>query len=95
MNAYRWTVRVALGGVTLLTLWAVFVTVARIFNLVIAGVQPEAWVLTAMMTAPFTIGAVLLATLGTALVETVARVKRRAVDARVSRLAFSVRSSRP
>ena len=34
MNVYRWTVRVALGGVTLLTLWAVFVAVARIFNLV-------------------------------------------------------------
>ena len=81
MNVYRWTVRVALGGVTLLTLWAVFVAVARIFNLVVAGVQPEAWVLTAMMTAPFTIGAVSLATVGTALVETVARVKRRAVGA--------------
>ena len=81
MNVYRWTVRVALGGVTLLALWAVFVAVARIFNLVIAGVQPEAWVLTAMMTAPFTIGAVSLATVGTALVETVARVKRRAVGA--------------
>ena len=56
MNAYRWTVRVVLGGVTLLVLWGVFVAVARIFNLVIAGVYPEAWVLTAMMTAPFTIG---------------------------------------
>ena len=40
----------------LLVLWGVFVAVARIFNLVIAGVQPEAWVLTAMMTAPFTTG---------------------------------------
>ena len=38
MNAYRWTVRVALGGVGLLTLWALFVAVARIFDLVIAGV---------------------------------------------------------
>ena len=43
MNAYRWTVRVALGGVTLLVLWGVFVAVARIFDLVIAGVYPEAW----------------------------------------------------
>ena len=34
----------------------VFVAVARIFNLVIAGVYLEAWVLTAMMTAPFTTG---------------------------------------
>ena len=56
MNAYRWTVRVALGGVTLLALWALFVAVVRMFDLVIAGVQPEAWVLIAMMTASFTIG---------------------------------------
>ena len=34
----------------------VFVAVARIFDLVIAGVYLEAWVLTAMMTAPFTTG---------------------------------------
>ena len=45
----------------------------------IAGVQPEAWALGAMMTAPFTIGVVV--TIATALVETVARVKRRAVGA--------------
>ena len=56
MNAYRWTVRVAFGGVALLTLWALFVAVVRMFDLVIAGVQPEPWVLIAMMTAPFTIG---------------------------------------
>ena len=79
MNGYRWTVRVGLGGVGFLAVLAAFVAVTRIFNLVVVGVQPEAWVLTAMMTAPFTIGAVLLATAGTALVETVARVKRRAV----------------
>ena len=69
MNAYRWTVRVALGGVGLLVLWGVFVAVARMFDLVIACVQPEAWVLTAMMTAPFTIGAVCTLVIGTALVE--------------------------
>lgn len=34
--------------------------------MVIVGVQPEAWVLTTMMTAPFTVGIVLPATLGTA-----------------------------
>ena len=81
MNAYRWTVRVGLGGVALLVLWGVFVAVARIFDLVIAGVYPEAWVLTAMVTAPFTIGVVSLATVGTAVVETVARLKRTAVGA--------------
>ena len=73
MNAYRWTVRVALGGATLLVLWGVFVAVARIFDLVIAGVYPEAWVLTAMMTAPFTIGTVAVLVIGTALVEKVLR----------------------
>ena len=78
MNAYRWTVRVALGGVTLLVLWGVFVAVARIFNLVIAGVQPEAWVLITMMTTPFTIGTVCTLVIGTALVEKVLRRRRLA-----------------
>ena len=79
MNGYRWTVRVGLGGVGFLATSVAFVALTRIFNLVVAGVQPEAWVLTAMMTAPFTIGVVLLATVGTAVVETVARLKRTAV----------------
>ena len=78
MNAYRWTVRVALGGVTLLVLWGVSVAVARILDLVIAGVYPEAWVLTAMMTAPFTIGTIAALVIGTALVEKVLRRRRSA-----------------
>ena len=78
---YRWTVRVGLGGVGFLATLVAFVAVTRIFNVVIAGVQPEAWALGMMLTAPFTIGVVLLATGGTALVETVVRVKRRAVGA--------------
>ena len=78
MNAYRWTVRVALGGVALLALWALFVAVARIFDLVIAGVYPEAWVLTAMMTAPFTIGTIAALVIGTAWVEKVLRRRRSA-----------------
>ena len=78
MNAYRWTVLVVLGGVTLLVLWGVFVAVARVFNLVIAGVQPEAWVLIAMMTTPFTIGTVCTLVIGTALVEKVLRRRRSA-----------------
>ena len=81
MNGYRWTVRVGLVGVGLLATLAAFVAVTRIFNVLIAGVQSEAWVLTAMMTAPFTIGVVLVATGGTTLVETVVRLKRRAVGA--------------
>ncbi len=79
MNSYRWTLRVAIGGVAFLAAIAAFVAVVRISNLVIAGVYPEAWVLTAMMTAPFTIGAVSLATIVTALAETFLR--RRAVSA--------------
>ena len=78
---YRWTVRVGLGGVGFLATLVAFVAVTRIFNVVIAGVQPEAWALGMMLIAPFTIGVVLLATGGTALVETVVRVKRRAVGA--------------
>ena len=81
MDNYRWTVRVGLGGVGFLGILTAFVAVTRIFNLVVAGVQPEAWALTAMMTAPFTIGVVLLATGGTALVEKLVGFKRRAVGA--------------
>ena len=81
MNGYRWTLRVGVGGVGFLVTLVAFVAVTLIFNLVVAGVQPEAWALGAMMTAPFTIGVVLLVTIATALVETVARVKRRAVGA--------------
>ncbi len=81
MNGYRWTVRVGLGGVGFLATLAAFVAVTLIFNLVVASVQPEAWALTAMMTAPFTIGVVLVVTIATALVETLVRLKRRAVGA--------------
>ena len=77
MDDSRWTVRVAVGGVGFLALAAVVALVLRIFGGVIAGVQPEAWALGAMMTAPFTIGVVV--TIATALVKTVARVKRRAI----------------
>ena len=79
MDRYRWTLRVAIGGVGFLAVIAVFVAVVRAFNVMIAGIYPEAWVLAAMMTAPFTIGLVSVATLATALVETFRR--RRAVSA--------------
>ena len=78
MNSYRWTLRVAIGGVALLAVIAAFVAVARVFNLVIAGVYPEAWVMMAMMTAPLTIGTVSVLTIVTALVETLTR--RRTVS---------------
>ena len=79
MNRYRWTLRVAIGWVALLAVIAVFVAVVRGFGVMITGVYPEAWVLTAMMTAPFTIGIVSVATIATALVETFRR--RRAASA--------------
>ena len=79
MNGYRWTLRVAVGGVTFLAVIAAFVAVVRIFNVMIAGVYPEAWVLTAMMTSPFATGIVSVATIATALVETFRR--RRAASA--------------
>ena len=68
MNGYRWTVRIALGGLGFLALLAAFVAVTRISGVVIAGVQPDAWALTAMMTAPFTVGVVSLFTLVATLV---------------------------
>ena len=78
MNGYRWTLRVGLGGVGFLATLVAFVAVTLIFNLVIAGVQPVAWAMTAMMTAPFTIGTVFTSVIGTALVETVLRRRRSA-----------------
>ena len=80
MENYRWTIRVGLGGLAFLALLAAFVTITRISGAVIAGVQPEAWVLTAMMTAPFTVGAVSVLTVMAALVETLSR-RRRSVRA--------------
>ena len=79
MNGYRWTVRVALSGVGLLATWAAFAAVVGIFNVVIAGVYPEAWVLIATMTAPVTIGLVSIATIVTALIETVSRRRKSTV----------------
>lgn len=73
MDRYRWTLRVTIGGVACLAVIAGFVAVVRGFGVMIAGVYPEAWVLTAMMTAPFTIGIVSVATIATALVETIRR----------------------
>ena len=79
MNGYRWTIRIGLGGLGFLALLAAFVAVTRIFGVVIVGVRPEAWALTAMMTAPFTVGSVSLSTLVAALTETLLR-RRRLVE---------------
>ncbi len=81
MNAYRWTKRVGMAGFAFLAAIAVFVTVVSIMDVRVAGVYPEAFRLTAMMTAPFTLGLVAVTTLGTALVETVRRFRRRPAGA--------------
>ena len=74
MRSFRWTRRVAGAG---LGLWAVFVAVVRIVNVPLGEIQPEAFALVAMMTAPFTLGGVLLATLAAWALETmVSRVRR-------------------
>ena len=78
MKGYRWTARVALAGLGLLVIWAGFVAVVRVLGVPVGGIQPEAFALTAMMTAPFTLGAVLLMTLGTAGLEALARRLRPA-----------------
>ena len=69
MSRYRWTKRVFLTCLGLFGLWVGFAFVARVLGLVIAGVEPEAWVLTAMMTAPLAIGGVALLAGGTAALE--------------------------
>ena len=65
MRSYPWTRRVAAVGFGILAIWAVFVAVVRIVNVPLGRIQPEAFALIVMMTAPFTLGAALLATLVT------------------------------
>ena len=81
MNSYHWTKRIGLAGLAFLAAIAVFVTVVSILDVRVAGVYPEAFRLTAMMTAPFTLGLVAASTLAAALVETFRRLKRRPVGA--------------
>ena len=73
MRRYIWTRRVGVAGLGLIVLWVVFVAVVRVVNVPLGGIQPEAFALIAMMTAPFTLGTVLLATLVTWGLETVVR----------------------
>ena len=81
MNTYRWTKRIGLAGIAFLAAIAIFVTVVSILGIRVAGIYPEAFRLTAMMTAPFTLGLVAVTTLGTALVETFRKFKRRPAGA--------------
>ena len=63
MRNLRFTHRVAAVGFGILAVWVVFVVVVRIVNVPLAGVQPEAFAMGAMLTAPLTLGGVLLVTL--------------------------------
>ena len=71
-----WAHRVGLflGGV--LFALVLFLVVVRVLDVTVAGVEPEAFVLTAVMTAPFTLGFVLLCMLGAAGGERLARRDR-------------------
>ena len=51
----------------------VFLIVVRVLGVPVAGVDPEGFVLTGVMTGPFYLGLLLLLTLGTAVVERVLR----------------------
>ena len=81
MNSYRWTKRIGLAGLAFLAVIAVFVTAVSILDVRVAGIYPEAFRLTAMMTAPFTLGLVAASTLAAALMETLRRFKRRPAGA--------------
>ena len=81
MNSYRWTKRIGIAGLAFLAAIAVFVTVVSILDVRVAGIYPEAFRLTAMMTAPFTLGLVFVSTLTAAMFETVRRFRRPAAKA--------------
>ena len=65
MKLGTWGRRTSLFCVGLLALAVVFLVVVRVSGVSVAGVAPEALVLTAMMTAPFTLGFLALLVLGT------------------------------
>ena len=56
MSMSSWTARVGLGFAGLLAAVVLFLIVVRVGNIEIAGVAPEAWIMTFMMTGPFTLG---------------------------------------
>ena len=76
MDGYRWTTRIAMAGVGFLAVIVAFVTGVLVLGTPILGVQPEAFALIAMMTAPFTVGPVLVSVAAAALTETFWRMKR-------------------
>ena len=73
MKSRSWAARVAIFSGSILGVAAFFLVVVRALNITVAGVEPEALVLTAMMNAPFTLGFFLLLVLGAAAAERVVR----------------------
>ncbi len=73
MEKYRWTLRVAAAGASGLALMFVVVVALRITNVSVAGVYPEAFMLIAMMTLPFTVGTVVVLALATMGIEAATR----------------------
>ena len=76
MFGTSWSRRTALCCGGLLGVVAVALVVLRVLGLPVAGVEPEALVLTAMMTAPFTLGFLLLLVLAAAGLERLVRGRR-------------------
>ena len=73
MRVGPWARRAAVLCAGLVGVVVVLLAVVRVVDVRIAGVEPEAFVLTAMMTAPFTLGFLLLLVLGTAVAERLVR----------------------
>ena len=73
MKRGSWAARVAIFSGGILGFAAFFLVVVRSLDITVAGVEPEALVLTGVMTAPFTLGGFLLLVLGAAAAERVVR----------------------
>lgn len=73
MNTYRWTIRIAIAGSVFFVLIVLSTVILRLLDVSIVGIQPEALVLTVMMTTPLTIGAVIISTGIIAVIETLLR----------------------
>ena len=73
MERYPYAKRVLILTGAVFGLWLVFAFGVRIVGVGVAGVEPEAWVLTAMMTGPFALAGIVLLAGVTAGVERIFR----------------------
>ena len=65
MKIGSWTARVGMGWAGLLGAVMLFLVVIRVVGVDLFGVAPEAWLMTFMMTSPFTLGLIALTVLAT------------------------------